>query len=62
MLLLQQNEKFADDILTGGIWGLIKDNRYLITILKGIKGVKIVQKMENYLKGSKKSEKITKNS
>ena len=45
MLLLQQNEKFADD-----------------TILKGIKEVKMVQKMENYLKGSKKSEKITKNS
>ena len=53
MLLLQKNEKFADDILTGGIWGLIKDNRYLTTILKGVKGVKIVQRMENYPKGSK---------
>ena len=62
MLLLQKNEKFADDILTGGIWGLIKDNRYLTTILKGVKGVKIVQKMENYQKGAKKSEKIKKNS
>ena len=27
MLLQRQNEKFADDILTGGIWGLIKDKR-----------------------------------